>query len=113
MTRPGPKAFTRYRSLRTPFWNEITAVSGPTIGLIWSIAASVSHSLTNKYDKVDDADRRRVLNRIHRRQAKLVRAALDHKTPFADGGEVGAARHKGHVRAASGEPGTEIAADAA
>src|SRR5258706_92896 len=34
MTRLGRKAFIKYRSLRTPFWNEITVVPGPTIGLI-------------------------------------------------------------------------------
>src|SRR5262249_15350647 len=46
MTRNASNASQRYRSLSTPFWNEITAVFGPTIGLICSIAAAVSHSFT-------------------------------------------------------------------
>ena len=44
--REAPNASCRYLSLRTPFWNEITVVSDPTIGLICSIAAAVSHSST-------------------------------------------------------------------
>src|SRR5262249_4072923 len=48
--------------------------------------------LDGKYDKVDDADHRRVLDRIHARQANLIRAAFDRKTLFAHGSEVRAAR---------------------
>ena len=46
MTRDASNASRRYRSLSTPFWNEITVVFGPTIGFICSIAVAVSYSFT-------------------------------------------------------------------
>ena len=46
MTRSRPYLRVSTSTASTPFWNEITVVSGPTAGAIASAAASVSQSFT-------------------------------------------------------------------
>ena len=112
MIRSGPKALASISSLRTPFWNEMIAVSGPTTGLIWASAGSVSHSLTAKMTRsttpmVAGSSVAVTFGSWNGVRAGDARPSLPHRR------EMGAARDEGHVGAALGKARAEIAADAA
>ena len=112
MLRPGPNAFVTISSLSTPFWNEMIAVSGPTTGLIWPSACSVSHSLTAKMTRsttpmVAGSSVAVTFGSWNASGPVDAEASRTHR------GEMGAARDEGYVGTALGEARAEITAHAA
>ncbi len=97
----------------TPFWRVMTAVSGPTIGLIAAPGALDVPQLHAEQHIVDRTDLGRILRGLRRLQVRIAARTVDPQPVLLHGGEMGAARDEGDVGAGMRQRRPISASDAA
>ena len=113
MTASRPRIGSSRSAASMPFCSGMTAVSGPTSGLIASPALSTSHSLTQNSTTSTLPMLRGIVGCLRRHQMGVAAAAFDLQARALHGGEMRAARDEGDIGAGLRQRRTKAPSDPA